>query len=74
MSFLYTPLKRTERGHLVKAYSWPGNRTSLFPASALAKETGFAFLRTQFMFAASWALLAVGLLWPRRRTFTIAFC
>ncbi len=25
------------------------------------------------MFAASWALLAVGLLWPRRRTFTIAF-
>ena len=24
------------------------------------------------MFAASWALLAVGLLWPRRRTLTIA--
>ena len=25
------------------------------------------------MFAASWALLAVGLLWPRRRTLTIVF-
>lgn len=25
------------------------------------------------MFAASWALLGVGLLWPRRRTLTIVF-
>ncbi len=37
------------------------------------KETGFAFPSGHTMFAASWALLAVGLLWPRRRTFTIAF-
>ncbi|MER1979379.1 phosphatase PAP2 family protein, partial [Pseudocitrobacter faecalis] len=36
------------------------------------KETGFAFPSGHTMFAASWALLAVGLLWPRRRTFTIA--
>ena len=31
------------------------------------KETGFAFPSGHTMFAASWALLAVGLLWPRRR-------
>lgn len=36
------------------------------------KETGFAFPSGHTMFAASWALLAVGLLWPRRRTLTIA--
>ena len=35
------------------------------------KETGFAFPSGHTMFAASWALLAVGLLWPRRRTVTI---
>ena len=38
----------------------------------LAKETGFAFPSGHTMFAASWALLGVGLLWPRRRTLTIA--
>ncbi|MDA4825234.1 phosphatase PAP2 family protein, partial [Enterobacter kobei] len=32
------------------------------------KETGFAFPSGHTMFAASWALLGVGLLWPRRRT------
>ncbi|MDU5714684.1 MAG: phosphatidylglycerophosphatase B [Citrobacter freundii] len=37
------------------------------------KETGFAFPSGHTMFAASWALLAVGLLWPRRRTLTIVF-
>ncbi|XPE61646.1 phosphatase PAP2 family protein [Shigella flexneri] len=36
------------------------------------KETGFAFPSGHTMFAASWALLAVGLLWPRRRTLSIA--
>jgi len=35
------------------------------------KETGFAFPSGHTMFAASWALLGVGLLWPRRRTVTI---
>jgi membrane-associated phospholipid phosphatase len=34
-------------------------RTRLF-------ETGFAFPSGHTMFAASWALLAIGLLWPRR--------
>lgn len=34
-------------------------------------ETGFAFPSGHTMFAACWALLGVGLLWPRRRLFTV---
>ncbi|MBJ3813593.1 phosphatidylglycerophosphatase B [Shimwellia pseudoproteus] len=34
-------------------------------------ETGFSFPSGHTMFAATWALLAIGLLWPRRRTVTI---
>jgi len=34
-------------------------------------ETGYAFPSGHTMFAASWALLAVGLLWPRRRIVTM---
>lgn len=37
-----------------------------------AFETGFAFPSGHTMFAASWALLALSLLWPRRRYITIA--
>jgi len=37
-----------------------------------AFETGFAFPSGHTLFAASWALLALGLLWPRRRYVTIA--
>lgn len=36
-----------------------------------AFETGFAFPSGHTMFAASWALLGVGLLWPRRRYVTL---
>jgi phosphatidylglycerophosphatase B len=35
-------------------------------------ETGFAFPSGHTMFAASWALLGVGLLWPRRHYKTVA--
>lgn len=35
-------------------------------------ETGYAFPSGHTMFVATWALLAVGLLWPRRRVVTIA--
>jgi len=34
-------------------------------------ETGFAFPSGHTMFAACWALLGVGLLWPRRRLFSV---
>ena len=36
-----------------------------------AFETGFAFPSGHTLFAASWALLVIGLLWPRRRYITI---
>jgi phosphatidylglycerophosphatase B len=34
-------------------------------------ETGYAFPSGHTMFAASWALLGIGLLWPRRRIVTV---
>ena len=36
------------------------------------KETGFAFPSGHTMFAATWALLLVGLLWSRRRALGLA--
>lgn len=36
-----------------------------------AFETGFAFPSGHTMFAASWALLVIGLLWPRRHIVTV---
>ncbi|EBN5760147.1 phosphatidylglycerophosphatase B [Salmonella enterica] len=66
-------LKRTERGYLVKEQLAGQQNIPVFLRQHWQKETGFAFPSGHTMFAASWALLAVGLLWPRRRTFTIAF-
>lgn len=66
-------LKRTERGQLVKEQLSGQPDIPVFLNQHWQKETGFAFPSGHTMFAASWALLAVGLLWPRRRTFTIAF-
>ncbi|ECO0972415.1 phosphatidylglycerophosphatase B [Salmonella enterica subsp. enterica serovar Newport] len=66
-------LKRTERGHLVKEQLAGQQNIPVFLRQHWQKETGFAFPSGHTMFAASWALLAVGLLWPRRRTFIIAF-
>ncbi|MBI9401106.1 phosphatase PAP2 family protein [Escherichia coli] len=55
----------------ISGWRWqPGEQSCL--RSHWQKETGFAFPSGHTMFAASWALLAVGLLWPRRRTLTIA--
>lgn len=65
-------LKRKERGHLVKDQLAEERDIPKFLRHHWQKETGFAFPSGHTMFAASWALLAVGLLWPRRRTVTIA--
>jgi phosphatidylglycerophosphatase B len=65
-------LKRKERAHLVKNQLSHRNDLPAFLRHHWQKETGFAFPSGHTMFAASWALLAVGLLWPRRRTVTIA--
>ena len=65
-------LKRAERGNLVKEQLAEEKNIPQYLRSHWQKETGFDFLSGHTMFAASWALLAVGLLWPRRRTLTIA--
>ncbi|QMI05311.1 phosphatidylglycerophosphatase B [Citrobacter sp. RHB25-C09] len=65
-------LKRTERGNLVKEQLSTQQDIPVFLRKHWQKETGFAFPSGHTMFAATWALLAVGLLWPRRRTVTIA--
>lgn len=65
-------LKRKERSALVKTQLSTQQDIPLFLRQHWQKETGFAFPSGHTMFAASWALLAVGLLWPRRRTLTIA--
>ena len=65
-------LKRKERGHLVKEQLSGQQDIPAFLRQHWQKETGFAFPSGHTLFAASWALLAVGLLWPRRRTLTIA--
>lgn len=65
-------LKRKARGQLVKAQLSAQSDIPAFLRKHWQKETGFAFPSGHTMFAASWALLAVGLLWPRRHTVTIA--
>ncbi|MFE4110272.1 MULTISPECIES: phosphatidylglycerophosphatase B [Kosakonia] len=65
-------LKRKDRGELVKKQLSSQHDIPGFLRKHWQKETGFAFPSGHTMFAASWALLGVGLLWPRRRTWTIA--
>lgn len=69
-SEFYT-LKRKDRGSLVKEQLASQHDIPGFLRKHWQKETGFAFPSGHTMFAASWALLGVGLLWPRRRTWTI---
>lgn len=65
-------LKRKDRAQLVEKQLEHRTDLPLFLRQHWQKETGFAFPSGHTLFAASWALLAVGLLWPRRRTVTIA--
>ena len=65
-------LKRKERSALVKEQLEQQNDIPGFLRHHWQKETGYAFPSGHTMFAATWALLAVGLLWPRRRIITIA--
>ena len=55
-------LKRAERGNLVKEQLAEEKNIPQYLRSHWQKETGFAFPSGHTMFAASWALLAVGLL------------
>ncbi|WP_434668680.1 phosphatidylglycerophosphatase B [Klebsiella sp. B345] len=65
-------LKRKERAKLVHEQLAQQQDIPKFLRKHWQKETGFAFPSGHTMFAASWALLGVGLLWPRRRWFTMA--
>ncbi|TNV22642.1 phosphatidylglycerophosphatase B [Buttiauxella sp. B2] len=65
-------LKRKQRSELVKSQLETQPEVPGWLRKHWQKETGFAFPSGHTMFAASWALLGVGLLWPRRRTWTIA--
>jgi phosphatidylglycerophosphatase B len=64
-------LKRKARGALVEKQLTQQTEIPQFLRLHWQKETGFAFPSGHTMFAATWALLGVGLLWPRRRTLTI---
>lgn len=68
--FFYS-LPRAERSELVKQQLQ--NQTLVPPwlGRHWQFETGFAFPSGHTVFAASWALLAVGLLWPRRHYKTV---
>lgn len=60
-------LKRKDRGVLVKEQLAEQHDIPKFLRKHWQKETGFAFPSGHTMFAATWALLIAGLLWPRRR-------
>lgn len=65
-------LKRSERSALVKEQLAQQNDIPGFLRHHWQKETGFAFPSGHTMFAATWALLLVGLLWSRRRALGLA--
>lgn len=71
VSEFYT-LKRKERSALVQEQLQHERTIPGWLRGHWQKETGFAFPSGHTMFAASWALLGVGLLWPRRRYWTLA--
>lgn len=65
-------LKRKERGELVGTTLARQQDIPPFLRQHWQNETGYAFPSGHTMFAASWALLGVGLLWPRKRKWTVA--
>lgn len=65
-------LKRKDRAALVEEQLAQQRDIPNYLRHHWQKETGFAFPSGHTMFAATWALLAVGLLWPRRHVFTVA--
>ncbi|EFE94694.1 phosphatidylglycerophosphatase B [Serratia odorifera] len=65
-------LHRNARGALVKEQLAEQTLVPAWLRKHWQFETGFAFPSGHTMFAASWALLGVGLLWPRRHYKTVA--
>ncbi|WP_337261914.1 MULTISPECIES: phosphatidylglycerophosphatase B [unclassified Serratia (in: enterobacteria)] len=65
-------LSRKERSALVKEQLQDQARVPKWLSKHWQFETGFAFPSGHTVFAATWALLAAGLLWPRRHYKTVA--
>ncbi|WCG84750.1 phosphatidylglycerophosphatase B [Pectobacterium sp. A5351] len=70
-SYFYS-LPRKERSELVKMQLEDQAQIPQWLRSHWQFETGFAFPSGHTMFAATWALLGVGLLWARRHYKTVA--
>ncbi|CNH09506.1 phosphatidylglycerophosphatase B [Yersinia pekkanenii] len=68
--FFYS-LPRAERSELVKQQLQSQSIIPPWLSNHWQFETGFAFPSGHTVFAASWALLGVGLLWPRRHYNTV---
>lgn len=68
--FFYS-LPRAERSELVKQQLQNQTIIPVWLSRHWQFETGFAFPSGHTVFAASWALLAVGILWPRRHYKTV---
>ncbi|MFD1803451.1 phosphatidylglycerophosphatase B [Mixta tenebrionis] len=64
-------LDRQARGAMVQQLVADDNHIPSWLKRHWAFETGFAFPSGHTMFAASWALLGIGLLWPRRHLKTV---
>ncbi|QGY29350.1 phosphatidylglycerophosphatase B [Pantoea cypripedii] len=64
-------LKRKQRSQVVEQLLADDTTLPGWLKKHWAFETGFAFPSGHTLFAASWALLMMGLLWPRRHTLTI---
>ncbi|POE04475.1 phosphatidylglycerophosphatase B [Pectobacterium odoriferum] len=69
-SYFYS-LPRKERSELVKTQLQDQTQIPQWLRSHWQFETGFAFPSGHTMFAATWALLGVGLLWARRHYKTV---
>ncbi|MEM6050088.1 phosphatidylglycerophosphatase B [Erwinia sp. P7711] len=63
--------KRPERSTLVRNALIDNTQLPDWLKQHWEFETGYAFPSGHTMFAASWALLGIGLLWPRRRIVTV---
>lgn len=64
-------LKQKERSQMVSMLLAHDTRLPQWLKNHWAFETSFAFPSGHTMFAASWVLLVVGLLWPRRHIATV---
>ncbi len=70
---LFYSLPRAERSELVRQQLQDQLIIPVWLSRHWQFETGFSFPSGHTVFAATWALLAVGLLWPRRHYKTVVF-